>query len=67
MILSQEHQPLARVDHLPQRGPATVDRPAVDEPIEVGVRDGADEILGRHVVLVDHDDDLAGVRHVEVV
>jgi len=48
-------------------GQSPFGRAAVDEVAEARVVDGADEVLGRDVVLVDDDQDLVRMRHEERV
>ena len=56
---------LPDVDHLAKRLPAAGHRPGVGELGHARVLHGSYEVLGRHVVLVDHHQHGTGVRHQE--
>ena len=70
LVLGEHDEPPVAVDQLAQRRPVAARRRRVDLVGEPGALHGADEVGRRHVVLVDHDDDLAGMgdeERVEVV
>jgi hypothetical protein len=65
-VFGQEYDALIAVDHLAQRRPAALGRPAVGELAQSGLVDGGDEVLGLYVVLVDDHDDFAWIAHEEI-
>ena len=67
LVLGQDHEAAVVADELPQGRPVARGRRVVDEVGEPGGADGADEVARRDVVLVDHDEDLAGMGDEEVV